>query len=146
MGFSKIKTTAPGTRWLWCTCITKEVRAMNVSRDLTVLRTTQTQGEKLLCAPKHFQYETQPWEQRQCISEQRGSVSQGAWQWSQRTHKLPHHILYQDHSKLKTDLIQKQMDPIWKKLQTVHSPYKLRNCIWTAAFYARPQDWFPHTL
>ena len=64
-------------------------RAMKISRDLTVLGTTQTQGENLLCAAKHVQYETRRSGWKQCISEQRGSVSQGAWQWSQHTHNLP---------------------------------------------------------
>lgn len=108
VGFSKIKKIAPGTRWLWHIHTTKEVRAMKSGRDLTVLGTTQTQGEKLLCTPNHFQCETQRWGWRQQISDQLGSISQGAWQWSQHTYNLPCHTLYQDHSKRKRDLIQKE--------------------------------------
>lgn len=84
-------------------------RAMKISRDLTVLGTTQTQGKKLLCAAKHVQYETRRSGWKQCISEQRGSISQGAWQVvSAHPQPTPCHVLYWDHSKLKKDLIQKK--------------------------------------
>lgn len=146
MGFSKIKKIAPGTRWLWCIHTTREVRTMKSGRDLTVLETTQTQGEKLLCAPKHFQCETQRRGWRQHISDQRGNINQGAWQWSQHTYNLPCHILYQDHSKLKRFNPKKRLILFEKKLQAVHSSHKLHNLIWTVASFAIPQDSSPHIL
>lgn len=101
-----------------------------MGKDLTVLGTTQTQGEKLLCAPKHFQYETQEMRVETLHSRTARQRESGCLAVVS-AHPQPTccHILYQDHSKLK-DLIQRKTGPAPKKAtNSSQSPQATQLCL-----------------
>lgn len=95
MGFSKIKKFAPGSRWLLIHMCYQRSKGPKDAQGSYCARNYHTQGEKLLCAPKHsnVRLEMRVEESRQCKS---GCLAVAS------AHPQPTscHFLYQDHSKL----------------------------------------------